>query len=432
MSEPEVSSNQADLEALKALQEDAAELERIEGQLDRFNAFETIAGFDKDEVMHSDLLASLLDPRRTGVLGERLIRELLRETLDAGRETVPPSAFGGLGKALENLDGMDFGSTFVRREHEFIDVLLTNEDHTLAVIIENKIWASEGPSQLDWYDRIIQHTHPGWDVHRVFLSPSGFAPSHPAYVPLSYGALCDIVDRVAEDAGSAIDPEARVPAQHYARMVRRKILGDPEVVRLAQNIYQKHKRAIDLAYTNRPDIRAQVRTVIEDLIRQDPKLEADASRKDNIKFVVGEWDNAPALMTAENWTGSGRILIFEVWNNTNSLDVHLYMGPGPEAVREGILDVARRNPEVFVVPRTVSGSWVRIFTRYLLMQEAYEKLDREQREQKIRRKWIKFLEEDLPRIESALKGEEWIWEPIEPMTASTEPSTCEFTWSEHG
>lgn len=190
-------------------------------------------------------------------------------------------------------------------------------------------------------------------------------------------------------------------------------MGDPEVVRLAQDIYQKHKRAIELVYANRPDVRAQVRGVVEDLIREQPRLEPDASRKDNIKFVVGAWDNAPALLTAEDWTGSGRILIFEVWNNTNSLDVHLYMGPGREAVRDRILDAARRNPEVFAVPRSVSGRWVPIFTRHLLKQEAYEKLGRERREQEIRRKWGEFLDEDLPRIEEALKGEAWIWESVE-------------------
>ena len=42
-------------------------------------------------------------------------------------------------KLLENLDGMDLTQALVRREHHYIDVLLTNEDHHLAVIVENKI-----------------------------------------------------------------------------------------------------------------------------------------------------------------------------------------------------------------------------------------------------------------------------------------------------
>jgi hypothetical protein len=290
MSEPDAASTKSDLEALEALQADAQELERIEHLLNRFNAFEATVGFDKDEVMHSDLLASLLDPRRTGVLGERLTKELLRETLDAGREAVPSSAFDGLDRVRANLDSVDFGNTLVRREYHHVDVLLTNEDHGLAVIIENKIWASEGPSQLEWYDRIIRHTHPGWDVHRVFLSPSGFTPTHPAYVPLSYGALCDIMDRVAGGEGSSIDPEVGVPAQHYARMVRRKILGDSEVVRLAQELYEKHERAINLIYKYRPniDVRAQIKETVVTLATQEPKLELDETQKGGIRFAVRE------------------------------------------------------------------------------------------------------------------------------------------------
>ena len=413
MSEPNVSSNQADLEILKALQEDVAKLERIEGLLDRFNAFETIAGFDKDEVMHSDLLASLLDPRRTGVLGNLFIRELLRETLKVGRDTVPPAAFGGLGRVLENLDGMDFGNTLVRREHYHVDVLLTNEDHKLAVIVENKIWASEGPGQLAWYDRIIGHTHPGWDVHRVFLSPSGFAPSHGAYVPLSYGALCDIVERVSEDGGPDIDPEVGVPAKHYARMVRRKILGDPEAVRLAQDMYQKHKRAFEFVYRHRPDARKRVRPVIEELIRQPPsRFELEPSSMDNIRFGVKDWDT-DALLTATGWTESERILMFAVYSAPDSLDLHLFMGPGPEETRRRLFRMAA-NHDVFVEPRPSTDkairarSWPPIFTRHLLKAEAYERLTDEQREEEIRGQWGRFVETDVPRMEEALREEGWI------------------------
>ena len=41
MSESEAASTEADLEALRALQADALDLERIESMLDRFNVFET-------------------------------------------------------------------------------------------------------------------------------------------------------------------------------------------------------------------------------------------------------------------------------------------------------------------------------------------------------------------------------------------------------
>src|SRR5215212_390395 len=140
MSESETTSTAADLEALEALQVDASELERIEELLDRFNFFEAY-GFVDNEVMHSEFLAFLFDPRRNDGLKDLPIKGLLREALVTAQKTpTMDEDFDGL---LENLDGMNLTQTVVRREHHYIDVLLTNEEHKLAVIIENKIWAGE-------------------------------------------------------------------------------------------------------------------------------------------------------------------------------------------------------------------------------------------------------------------------------------------------
>ncbi len=403
MSESKATSTEFDLEALKALQADASQLEHIENLLDRFNVFETI-GFVGDELMHSNFLAFLLNPKRNDGLRDLFFKEVLRKTLGSVHKTSPSPVFKGLDRVFKNLDSMDLGQTFVRREHQNIDILLTNETHKLAVIIENKIWSPEQVGQLDKYDRIVRHSHPGWDVLKIFLTPYGDAPSHKEYISFSYEAVCAIVDRILEDRSLTLEPDVKMSMEHYVWMVRRRILGDPEIVSLSQQIYKKHKRAFDLIYTYRPDVQAQIRPIVEDLIsKEHPRLKPDDSRKDNIKFVVGEWDNDDDLLTAEGYTASERILIFEVWNNPNSLDVHLYMGPGPEAIRQRLLEMVRANPEVFVEPRSLNPRWLPIFSRHLLKQEAYEDLDEEERKQEIHRQWHEFLDNDLPRIEEALK-----------------------------
>ncbi len=50
-------------------------------------------------------------------------------------------------------------------------------------------------------------------------------------------------------------------------------------------------------------------------------------------------------------------------------------------------------------------------------------------EEKIRKQWEEFLNQDLPRIEAALKEERWIWEPVE---SDEEPSSQSerFMWGE--
>jgi len=46
----------------------------------------------------------------------------------------------------------------------------------------------------------------------------------------------------------------------------------------------------------------------------------------------------------------------------------------------------------------------------------YENSDQADREKEIRKHWIEFLENDLPRIDAALKNERWIWETDEPVS----------------
>lgn len=86
MSESETTSTAADLEALKALQADASELERLEKLLDRLNFFEAY-GFVNNEVMHSEFLAFLFDPKRNDGLKDLPIKGLLREALVTARKT---------------------------------------------------------------------------------------------------------------------------------------------------------------------------------------------------------------------------------------------------------------------------------------------------------------------------------------------------------
>lgn len=172
------------------------------------------------------------------------------------------------------------------------------------VIVENNVWSAEHSKQLEAYRRLITHTHPVWTILCVYLTPLDNAPTHEEYVPLDYGEVCAVVDEVLQEPGCALTPEVRMTAEHYARMVRRNLLGDPEVVKLAQEIYRKHRRAMDLVYANRPDVRGQLGPVIKDLVEQEPGLELDRTDKGNIRFAVRDWDT-PAVLSSTGWTPRG-------------------------------------------------------------------------------------------------------------------------------
>lgn len=403
-------NQEVDLDALRALQADTSKLVYVENLLDRFNVFEAI-GFVGQEVKHSYFLAFLLNPKQNHDLGDFFLKRLLRKALASADGKLPPS--------IEDLDEMDLDETLVHRERHNIDLLLTNENHRFAVIIENKVWSTEHSDQLNRYHQVVRKGHPGWRVFGIYQTPHGDSPSHEAYSALSYGTVCEILDGVLEDRISALTPDVRMSIEHYKDMVRRNVLGDPEIARLCQQIYRRHKRALDLVYKHRPDAQAQIRSVLEALIRDDPNFKRDSRAFGNfiLRFAVTKWDT-PALLAANGWTGSGRILLFEFWNHPDRLDLKLILGPGADEVRRKLLDMVRNNGHVFDFPRNYVASFYEVWSRTLLNRSMYEDTNQEEREQEIRRQWTKFLDEDLPRIQAALKEEAWIWESVE-----TEDST---------
>ena len=171
MSDSEAASTKADLEALKALEANAAELERIETLLDRFNVFEAI-GFVGQEVKHSRFLAFLLDPKQNHGLGDLFLKSLLREVATSAAKTSVPIVLP------EDFGATDLAQTLVHREHQHVDILLTNEDHKLAVIFENKIWTAEHSDQLSRYYRTVKDSYPGWHIFGIYLSPFGGVAPH--------------------------------------------------------------------------------------------------------------------------------------------------------------------------------------------------------------------------------------------------------------
>lgn len=410
----EAEQDKSHLEALRDLDADSQDLERLEALLDqyRFNIFEVLRFPIKDELRHSGFLAFLMRPQEVHGMGDAFLKRFLQQALvQSPRTSAPVTA--------TELSLWDLGQMEVRREWEEIDIFLLDNRNRLAVIIENKIDAREGRGQLEHYFKLVKHQYPDYKTLSLYLTPTERMPSHEAYLPVGYRMVCEVLDELGSDQTITPKSDVRTLITNYAMMLRRHIVGDSRITQLSQEIYKKHKRAIDLIYQHRPgqdrpDFKAQIRPIAEDLVTEHPDLELDWTRKDNIKFVVKEWDT-PALLTAEGWTDSRRILMFVFHNERDSLYLELSVGPGPEKVRKKLFEMAA-NHEVFAAPRNRSDkairarSWPKIFTRHFLKHEAYEKLNQEEREQEIRGRWAEFLQADLPRIDAALKEEPWIWE----------------------
>lgn len=396
---PEPYEPNASRAALESLVVDNPELELLEVLLGQFNVFEAI-GAVRHELRHSDFLGFLLDPGQNHGLGDEFARRLLQKVLiSAGEQLLPVTPI--------DLDVWDLNDIEVLREWQNIDILLLDETHKLAVIIENKIGSVEHSNQLERYFQTVTQHYPEWMSLGIYLTPEGDRPTHASYLPIDYTTVCKIVERITESRASTLGTDVRTLMTHYTQMLRRHIVSESEIADLCRRIYRKHQHALDLIYEHRPDQQAEIRGMLERIIHETRGLVLDHCSKSYIRFTPQEWD-ASALKGGEGWTSSGRMLLFEFTNGPDRLKLNLVLGPGPNEIRQKVFDVVRDRPPFKTASRSLNLKWNNLYGKPFLKTSDYEDANDEQLEREIRKHWGEFINNDLPKMTAALKQETWI------------------------
>ncbi len=409
-----------DIELLKRLDRDA-HLAKLEEMLDQFNIFEAL-GVVRHELRHSEFLAFLLRPQASHGLGDAFAKSLVRLCFTKAQRLDPASKPKYL--HMKDYEQLEFSQASVLREWANIDILFLDKQNKLVMIIENKIDTIEHSDQLREYLQIIEShpTYKSWIVIPLYLTPHGALPTDARYLAVGYAEICDILDGLLREPSLALSTEVQLTLQAYTRMVRRYIVGNSEIERLAREIYIRHKRALDLLYRDRPDYRQIVNERLTKCItaQKDPGLVLDDLDQTYIRFAVKNWDDAPRLKTGTNWTTSHRVLLFVATNSIESLTMELFIGSGDESVRQHLKeDVARKHPHLFNAPRIVPPAWIRLYSKPLLTADDYATDDVGDLGTKLEGRWADFAGGDLQQIAHIIETASWLWEPM----AEVDPHT---------
>ena len=179
-------------------------------------------------------------------------------------------------------------------------------------------------------------------------------------------------------------------------------MSDDELVRIAKSVYQKHKRALDFIFEQRPDLQLELSELIGDLIKENSDLIQDRRVKSNINFVPKEWEDIAKFNTTPRsmWTKTGRTVMLEIRNGTASMYLCVVLGPTEdEEFRRNIFEYCRSNAPVFgKVSAKLSQQYFTLYSQKLLNRQQLEDGDLAELEPKVREAWGKFLEDDLKRI----------------------------------
>ncbi|PTJ24017.1 hypothetical protein [Staphylococcus simulans] len=129
-------------------------------------------------------------------------------------------------------------------------------------------------------------------------------------------------------------------------------MGDEALEKICGEIYAKHKRALDLIYEYKPDTLSEISKMLQAYIPEHENLILDQSSKGYIRFTTKNLERImPKNNTEIPWTDSGRILLFEIKNNSQFTGVTLLIGPGENEVRTDMLNIALQHSKVFKVFR---------------------------------------------------------------------------------
>jgi hypothetical protein len=378
---------------LEALIVDNGELDRLEDQLSEFNLFEAV-GAVRSELRHSDFLRFLLDPAENHGLGEYFLKSFLKRCL-AGDSTQAVNAI--------DIDVADLTDAVVERERWSIDVLIRAERAQLVIAIENKVDSDEHSNQLDRYRAIVEREFPSYRLVLIYLTPEGDdASDAERWLGASYETIAAVVGNVIEARRSTLGAAVLTTLEHYRTLIGRHIVTESEIARLCRQIYRQHKEALDLIFEHRPDQQLDFKTILEEEVQAIPSLVLDHCTKSRVRFSAKVWDQDPRQLRGQGWTPTRRVLVFEFYNDPESLRFKLLIGPVSRdddigmAFRQAAFDVSQAHRSDFpggqpaLYPRFTT-----ILSRDLLKKKDY--LEAEGLPEKVREVAQKVLREEVPR-----------------------------------
>ena len=182
-------------------------------------------------------------------------------------------------------------------------------------------------------------------------------------------------------------------------------MADSDIQQKTRQIYYNHRKAIDLIIEAKPDVQGQIRDDIELAMQEFPQLTADISSKSFIRYFPPSWDDVPELLEGEGWTETGRMLLFE-FRNGDTLGLHLVLGPGPDHIRQRVLNLAKGEKDLFNnTPNGPTRRWTSLYRKPILNARDYEDNDPEAVREKIRQSISQFLSGEFEPLVEKIQAE---------------------------
>lgn len=365
--------------------------------VDSFNFFDVLK-ISRTEIRHSNVLAWLLDPNENHGFEEKILQDLNHYIVKSACVTDTKAAF--------DLLKMDYSDVMVRREWKNIDILVESKEEKYVLCIENKVGIKDHSGQLDRYFDIINYEYPE-DYNKIFLylTPDGSPPkedSQDAWKTIRYETFIDIIDN--ELKKTVLEPKRKLFIENYLETLRREMMDNAEIVKICQDIYRKHKNALDLIYEYRPDKLQNFYEIVREWCigkhnKEEILFDESRSSKSYCRFRTKIMDEIiPDSQSVSGW-GTMNHYYYEVNPSENeSGDIVFYLQLAfsshnlPDQEKGKLIEIDRLFPN-----RSLKGNWqwrIVFKTRTNTIKNADQELDKEEIFKLLDSSLAKLLEEE--------------------------------------
>ncbi len=263
------------------------DLDRLENLLEEFNIFETLK-ITHAEIRHSNVIAWLLNPTENHGLSNYFLKQLFKFLVSTNS-----NYFEKLPISLFDFELFNYGNVEIRREWNNIDILVIIDEDSKKVVVafENKIKTSEHSDQLTRYREIIEKEFKDSVNLFVYLTPDYLIPSDEAWIPFGYDAIADIIGDILQHKKDSLSSKVALFLSQYNTILRRYIVGQSEVEKIAVEIYKKHKEALDIIFQYKPDTYLILSEFLQKELKENKDIILDSAGKTVIRFTTKVLDS---------------------------------------------------------------------------------------------------------------------------------------------
>ena len=286
-------NNNEKIEKLLDFMRDTQSVEKLSSKIRGINIFDVLK-ISRTEIRHSNMLAWLLDPNENHGLGSAFLYGIIASLSDVIDNKDKIYALKLLSSDLSSFD--------IFRERDNIDILLVSSELNTVIAIENKIGSKEhnygnsDESQLKKYAETIRSKYKDYHVFLVFLTPEGDETDEDDWKIMDYSQVVKILESVYDARKNNLGMEVSMLIRNYIETIKMNVIMDEKLVNLCNEIYKKHKEAIDLINEYKDDKTQQISDLCREILKKydGHALEFDdkKSTKTNIVFKTNKLQNA--------------------------------------------------------------------------------------------------------------------------------------------